>query len=453
MFNIKNIFNKKIKRKDIRVTCHLSPVTQSGGMLTELLLTIALVAIILPFIVRFQTDRVARAENIAAARQMENVSGALERYIGDNRDELLRPSGRNITRVKISDLTEYGLPETLLENGDKKFQLRVLKSADTVGHATLQGVVILSDDTITPLRTREIMNLSDGSLGFVENGRAFGAFGVWRANSADLGTGKSSGIAGTTRASLDADRFLWRTPSDNPDDATMLAPLNLGGHDIVAANNIGARGAEIAEILGAKTIDANQVVFQTRTTIDTDYQTADATVAGALSSDSRALEIANTLTLADTAKFSSVMTNDLWANRLNLSGLTISDTTEDIPTLAVNQTIDMVGGHIDAMTATVGFAGSITPKLEVRGAITDSNDASYYWDATKSSARFNDVILATLVDMAAQAAATEGDAKTSAGQLFGAVAANQNATAADFINALNQIATRVRAKFYKLDLE
>ncbi len=340
-----------------------------------------------------------------------------------------------------------------MKYGDE-FQLRILKSTDRDGHATLQGVIVLEDDEISPIRTRQIMNLGNGQIGFVQQGRTFGAFGTWRADAGDMGLYDANGIVGVTDVRIDQDRFLWRMPSENADDATMLSPMNLGGHNIVGANLLNAHGAEFAEILGAAQIVSDKIVFQNRTTIDMDYYTSDATVAGNLSADSRNLEIYGTLTLADMAKLSALTVDDLWVNNLNLSGLTVSSADEEeITTLSVGQTLDMVGGGIDVMTATVGFAGSITPKLVINNGIEDSVNPNYYWDADSSVAHFYDAMLMNLLDLAPQIYARENGRGTVAGRAFGTVSGNKNATAADFMNALAEIEQGVRTKFYRLNLE
>ena len=88
-------------------------MTQQGSMLIELLMSVALAAIIMPFIFKYQQSVVQRAENIAITKQMESIQSALERYIVDNRESLLMTVGKNITRVNISDLEQYGLsPDT-----------------------------------------------------------------------------------------------------------------------------------------------------------------------------------------------------------------------------------------------------------------------------------------------------------------------------------------------------
>ena len=75
---------------------------QRGGMLVELMMTIALAAIIIPFVFRYQQTAVNRARNVAITKQMENVQTALERYIVENKTELMKPMGKNITSKSSS---------------------------------------------------------------------------------------------------------------------------------------------------------------------------------------------------------------------------------------------------------------------------------------------------------------------------------------------------------------
>ena len=173
---------------------------QRGSMLVELLMSVALAAIVMPFIFRYQKDAIVRAENIAITRQMETVQSALERYIVDNREALLKTVGKNITRVNFADLVDYGISEGLVSEYSKEYQIRVLKSNDVNNQATLQGVIVFSSDEISPLRTREIVAMGGDSMGIIEGNRAYGTFGAWRADTVDLGVNIQDGIVGNKPA-------------------------------------------------------------------------------------------------------------------------------------------------------------------------------------------------------------------------------------------------------------
>ncbi|MBO4626272.1 MAG: type II secretion system protein [Alphaproteobacteria bacterium] len=417
---------------------------QRGGMLIELLMSVAIVALVLPFLFKYQQDSIVRAENITVARKMQDVQTALERYIVANREVLLNVAGKSIARVDIDDLAEYGVPDTIIQEDGDKYQLRVLKSADSTGQATLQGVVVMTDTTISPLRTRQIVEVGGDNMGFIEGTHAYGTFGAWHTDAIDIGITVPDGIISTTSVRRDNALYLWREPSDNPDDAKMLSPLNLGGHDIIAAQYFDASGTQFDETLKSITVAADKVVFSNRTTIDSALETKNATCVGNLSADSKTMEIAGTLSLADTGKFSSFTVDDLWTNTLSLSGLSNSS---KAAVLNVNQRLDMTDGHINAVYTTVSFSGSITPRLVVRDMIVDSINDDYYWDVASGTAHFYDVSFPELERMATLVVYKEADKSTVAGRTFSAVAANKNATVADYMHAIFEIQSKVRAKY------
>jgi len=422
---------------------------QHGGMLIELLMSVAIVALVLPFLFKYQQDSVVRAENITVVRQMQDVQNALERYIVLNRDALLNVAGKSITRVDIADLQGYGVAESIIEKDGDKYQLRILKSGDSTGQATLQGVVVMSDTTISPLRTRQIVEVGGDNMGFIEGTHAYGTFGAWHTDAIDIGVNVPDGIITTTSVRRDNALYLWREPSDNADDSKMLSPLNLGGHDIVETKYFDAFAAQFDENLKSITVAADKVVFSNRTTIDSVLETKNATCVGNLSADSKTMEIAGTLSLADTGKFSNFTVKDLWTNTLSLSGLSNSS---KAAVLNINQRLDMTGGRISAVYTTVGFSGSITPRLAVRDKIVDSVNDEYYWDVKNKMANLYDVSFPELERMATLIVYKEADKSTVAGRTFSAVAANKNATVADYMNAIQEIQNKVRAKYSLLKL-
>ena len=424
---------------------------QHGGMLIELLMSVAIVALILPFLFKYQQDSIVRAENIAIARKMQDVQNALERYIVAHREELLTVSGKNITRVEIADLADFGVPDAILDEDADKYQLRVLKSSDSTGQSTLQGVVVMNDNTINPLRTRQIVAVGGDNMGFIDGTHAYGTFGAWHTDAVDIGINTPDGIITTTSVSRDNALYLWREPSDNPDDATMMGVLNLGGHDIIEARYFDASSAQFDETLKTITVAADKVVFSNRTTIDSVLDTKSATCVGNLSADAKTMEIAGTLLLADTGKFSNFVTKELWTGTLSLSGLSLSESVK-AAVLNVNQRLDMMGGRISAMYTTVGFSGSITPRLVVRNKIVDSLDSNYYWDVQNKVANLYDLSFPELERMAALIVRKEGDKTTVAGRTFSTVASNPNATVADYLNAIIEIQAQVRAKYSLLKL-
>ena len=420
-----------------------------GNMLVELLLSVALAAVIIPFIFKYQQNAVTRAQNIAITRQMSDIQSALERYIVANREDLLRSVGRNITRVSMADLAPFGVPESALESGDEKYQLRVLKSSDYGDQSSLQGVIVRVSDDITPLRTREIVKLSGGSMGFVDGKHAYGTFGAWHTDSVDLGVDIENGIIETTSVNRDNALYLSRLPSDKPEDARMMTALNLGGHDVKNSSFVNSGHAEFTEFLTVPNIVAQDLIFQNRTTVNWPFEASTAVVSGMLASDAKNMEIAGSFNLADVGKFASITTDNLWVSKLSLSGLSINEDA-GYAGLDVTQGVDMTGGRISAMYVTVGFTGSITPRLVIRNRLSDPSNPGYYWDMSSGTANFADATFKELNRMATLATYYYGNSGTVSGQTFGAVSVNKNATVADFMNAISEIQERVRTKYSQL---
>lgn len=422
-----------------------------GTVLMEFLLTIALAGTLLPFIYQYQQRAVERAQNIMVMHQMQKIQTVFERYIVDNKDEILTTIGRNIIRLKLSDLVEYGLDESFVEEMGDRYQLRILKSIDKNNQSALQGVVVFSDSEITPLRTREIIALGDDKVGFIDGTRAYGGFGTWRTSLADLGIEGDSGIIQRTNTNRDNSLYLWRIPSDKAADATMLSGLNLGFRDIQNVAFVNSTGARFDEILEANKINVKDLIFEIQTTLDSEYTSMTGIVSGTLTSDARTMDVRDTINLSEYGKFTEIVADNLWVNNLNLSGLSIGS--DDLAILNVSQSLDMTEGRISALSVTVGFTGSLTAKLNVRDKIIDSKNSDYYWDVKNSTARLVDISSPSLNDMVTKVLSRESVSGSVATSIFSGVAANKNATMGDFLNALREIQSQVRIKYRQLNLE
>lgn len=430
-----------------------SDKNQYGGMLIELLLSIALLSLMLPFLFSYQEQTIKRAENIKIVNQMNDVQNSLERYIVMNREKLLQSIGRNITRVSLSDLLDYGLSENIIEKYQDKYELRIIKNTGKNNRSILQGIILLSDNSITPIRTNEILEVGSSDMGFVDNAKVYGNFGTWRSTTADLGFGnKKTGIIKTSNINKDDTLYLWRLPSELESDASMLNGLNMGNHDIDNITLLSGTEARYSEFFSATEILANTVTFENETYIDGGFKTKTANVFGNLSADSRSMEVSGHVYLTGVGKFSKFTTDNLWVNTLNLSGLSLVDD-DIVASMYINQTLDVMSGSVHALYMTVGFTGSITPKLIVKSKIEDAVDTNYYWDATNAKGVFYDVSLGELSRLTHFVIKQEGNKNSESSKIFKTVVSNNNATVSDYINAIKEIEIKVRAKYNLLNLE
>ncbi|MBO4583233.1 MAG: hypothetical protein J5714_04235 [Alphaproteobacteria bacterium] len=422
-----------------------------GTVLIEFLLTIALAGTLIPFIYSYQTRAVARAESLRVTRQMQKIQTILEHYIVQNREQMLKTLGRNIIRIKLTDLIDYGLDEDFANSMADKYQLRILKSIDVGGQATLQGVIVFNDPDLNAMRTREIVKMGDDKIGFIEGTRAYGGFGTWRADTVDLGVGETSGIVQTTGITRDNAMYLWRVPSESASDATMASIMNLNNRDINNAAFVNTDGLSLEESLEIGKLTSTDVIFKNRTTIDSEYNTQTALVSGTFSGDSKSITVNGSFSLADFAKLSSFTADNLSVTNLTLGGFSVPS--GSLSTIRIGGSLDMTEGRVSAMFVTIGFTGSLTPRLGVKQKIVDSVNPSYYWDVSSRVANLGDINSSTLSDMATKIVRKESVAGSVATTVFGAVASNKNATMGDFMNAIIEIQKSVRGKYQLLKLE
>ena len=232
----------------------------------------------------------------------------------------------------------------------------------------------------------------------------------------------------------------------------MQSALNLDGHDIKDVRFLDAYKAQFEEKLKVGKLDVGTLVFSNRSTIDAIFAANNAVVNGALTADSRNLNVNGTLTLADSAKFSSFYTNDLYVNTLTLSGFSVSSASGKSAVLKIIGDMDLILGRVNATYVSVGYTGSVTPQLTITDKIQDSKDSSFYWDVKNKKARFVDIDCPELSRMASIIIAMESNSGTIATSVFSGVAANANATVADYINAIKSMQSQIREKYDLLNL-
>jgi len=253
---------------------------QHGGMLLELMLLIAISSILIPFIFRYQKNTIERARNIEIVKKMDVVQRALEKCIDANKIALMQPVNDIIYTTdqqtecvvlknsSSNGLIRYGLDENFATDYQNDYVLRVLKTSDSQGKAVLQGVVLLNNNNITALRTREIVDVGGGKLGYTKGNVVYGGFDAFTANAEDLGLEKQSGIVEMTTAIRGQANspYLWRIDNGDESDATMLTDLNINGHNVINIDKITGNNnssARIYRYCGVETKEGKQPVCET----------------------------------------------------------------------------------------------------------------------------------------------------------------------------------------------
>lgn len=419
---------------------------EKGGILIELLLSLTIVFTIIPFIISYQKQRYERTENISIINNLNKISNSLEQYIEDNKTSL-NNNQKNIIRINLDELSNYGISSKKIEVYKDKIQIRIVKKTNNDKSINLQGFVVFNDKKITPIKTKEILNISDNKFGFIEGNKVYGAFDNWKNNINKLGMSNLQGIVNSTNNFIEnSEKYIWRINSNNPDDSTMLSDLNLNYHNIPDSKFINSYNIDINNKLFTKEIKTNKLEFENSVSINKTLNINKATIYGSLSSDNANLQIYKKLKFETLANFANINTDKLWVMNLNLYGLNAPQNS----IININKNLDTGNGNITTKYITVGFDNSITQKLNITKKIEDSSNSNYYWDIKESTISFNDLLLTDLNDMAQKLIKNKNNNTYSFKEFYN-VSININSTVSDYINAINKIKKEVERKYNRLD--
>lgn len=379
--------------------------SQHGGMLLELMLSVAIAAILIPFVFRYQKTTAERAQNVSIVKQMDVVQRALERCITENQDVFFNHSGPHIFAntsdpcMTLDSLVPFGLDENFAKDFKDDYVMRVLKSQDNNGAATLQGVVLLTDNTnMTTLRTREIVNIGVGKIGFIDaDKKVYGGYNSFDVGANNFGLNDyKNGIVKTTAIMRGNTKYLWRIRADGETgniNATMKSPLNLGNQDIVNVGKLSADTGVFYDVNIDKITVDGTLKFFTRAYFPNELSLSGYNIkVGGMSSDANmyldngVLQMSGSLKIMNQGNFSDLITADL----------TKTGNTNTVFATAANNTISGTNFHSDDLTV-----GSVTTN-DAEGTYTETSTFSvnkifvtkhfpdYYWNGTDRSQIYND---------------------------------------------------------------
>lgn len=297
-----------------------------GTSMAEVILAMAIVAIVSPFLYTQITDATDNVRDMALARNIIALRGNVLNYVRANQDRW-----PDVAQIKLAD-------DELSEISGVATAGFIDKYA--VSGATITDVYLAFDTGLKPIRTMRVARHIGMDAAVVsDDGVAYGA--SWAVSAPDFQPGQL--IYRVTRdiAGIDTSKYLHRTSSDDEDLNVMQRDLNMGGNSIF---NIATMVAKSARIKNAAAIFANVQDLSATTVFFPDGANMNAT-----SADIGAMRVTG-----DVTGFRNITANNLNGASYTTHGRIVTDRAS--VTKSVNVAKDFILKSNSALTVS-GFAG------------------------------------------------------------------------------------------------
>lgn len=297
-----------------------------GASMTEVILAMAIVAIVSPFLYTQITDATDNVRDMALARNIIALRGNVLNYVRANQDRW-----PDVAQIKLAD-------DELSEISGVATAGFIDKYA--VSGATITDVYLAFDTGLKPIRTMRVARHIGMDAAVVsDDGVAYGA--SWAVSAPDFQPGQL--IYRVTRdiAGIDTSKYLHRTSSDDEDLNVMQRDLNMGGNSIF---NIATMVAKSARIKNAAAMFANVQDLSATTVFFPDGANMNAT-----SADIGAMRVTG-----DVTGFRNITANNLNGASYTTHGRIVTDRAS--VTKSVNVAKDFILKSNSALTVS-GFAG------------------------------------------------------------------------------------------------
>lgn len=297
-----------------------------GASMTEVILAMAIVAIVAPFLYMQITDATDNVRDMALARNIIALRGNVLNYVRANQDKW-----PDVAQIKLAD-------DELSEISGVATAGFIDKYA--VSGATITDVYLAFDTGLKPIRTMRVARHIGMDAAVVsDDGVAYGA--SWAVAAPDFQPGQL--IYRVTRdvAGIDKSKYLHRTSSDDEDLNVMQRDLNMGGNSIF---NIATMVAKSARIKNAAAMFANVQDLSATTVFFPDGANMNAT-----SADIGAMRVTG-----DVTGFRNITANNLNGASYTTRGRIVTDRAS--VTKSVNVAKDFILKSNSALTVS-GFAG------------------------------------------------------------------------------------------------
>lgn len=297
-----------------------------GASMTEVILAMAIVAIVAPFLYMQITDATDNVRDMTLARNIIALRGNVLNYVRANQDKW-----PDVAQIKLAD-------DELSEISGVATAGFIDKYA--VSGATITDVYLAFDTGLKPIRTMRVARHIGMDAAVVsDDGVAYGA--SWAVAAPDFQPGQL--IYRVTRdvAGIDKSKYLHRTSSDDEDLNVMQRDLNMGGNSIF---NIATMVAKSARIKNAAAMFANVQDLSATTVFFPDGANMNAT-----SADIGAMRVTG-----DVTGFRNITANNLNGASYTTHGRIVTDRAS--VTKSVNVAKDFILKSNSALTVS-GFAG------------------------------------------------------------------------------------------------
>ena len=297
-----------------------------GASMTEVILAMAIVAIVAPFLYTQITDATDNVRDMALARNIIALRGNVLNYVRANQDRW-----PDVAQIKLAD-------DELSEISGVATAGFIDKYA--VSGATITDVYLAFDTGLKPIRTMRVARHIGMDAAVVsDDGVAYGA--SWAVSAPDFQPGQL--IYRVTRdiAGIDTSKYLHRTSSDDEDLNVMQRDLNMGGNSIF---NIATMVAKSARIKNAAAMFADVQDLSATTVFFPDGANMNAT-----SADIGAMRVTG-----DVTGFRNITANNLNGASYTTHGRIVTDRAS--VTKSVNVAKDFILKSNSALTVS-GFAG------------------------------------------------------------------------------------------------
>ncbi len=228
-----------------------------GTSMTEVLLTMAIVALVSPFLYNQIADANHNIRDMAVAQNIIGMRDDVLNFVRMHQD-----AWPDVAQIKLADDELNGISEMPVAGFIDKYNVR---------GATITDVYLAFDLNTDLLRTNRIARHIGGAAAIVgDDGVAYGE--NWAVMAPDFNPGNLIYRISRDVSGEDKSKYLHRGGASEDNLNVMQRNLNMGGHDVYNVGGVAAKSAQIkngsAMFIGADNMVATSVYFSDGATMD-----------------------------------------------------------------------------------------------------------------------------------------------------------------------------------------